>query len=100
MSIGIRLEDKNENLLERIYKEGNDEYLVKGEDNPDFPNLSMVERYDYSVFGAKRMDALIEELLKVRAELPNPADQEHIDDIIRLANRCKEDANTVLVFAG
>ncbi len=104
MRITILLEHKdNENpkaVIERIFKEGNVNYLVKGENNHDFPNLSQVESYDYSVFAPKRMNGIIEELLRVKKEVSDPADKKHIDDIIHLAERCKNTPDTVLVFAG
>jgi hypothetical protein len=92
--------DNKEEVIERITKENNADYLVKGEDNPEFPYLSQVENYDYSTFGAHRMDGLIKELLIVREEVNAPDDKAHIDDIIHLAKKCKRMSDTVLTFAG
>jgi hypothetical protein len=101
MYISTSLVEKgSRHCLEEIFKEGNVDYLVKEEDDPEFPNLSLVESYDYSVFDETDMDAIIKELLRVKKEVSDPSDQEHIDDIIRLAERCKNTPNTILVFAG
>jgi hypothetical protein len=100
MYIEVSLLKNNRTEIKSLFKEGNVSYLVKGENNPDFPYLSQVESYDYSVFDASDMDGIIEELIRVRTELEASEDQQHIDDIIRLANKCKEIPNTVLVFAG
>lgn len=105
MYIGIILEHKNiaspkEALIECTWREGNVDYLVKGENNPAFPYLAEVEMDDYSTFDFTDMDGIIEELLRVRAEVTDPADKAHIDDIIRLARKCKEMPDTVLTFAG
>jgi hypothetical protein len=105
MRINIKLQYikgvlNNESIIERITKDNNADYLVKGEDNKEFQYLAQVEIDDYSVYWAENMDGLIEELLRVRQEVSDPADQEHIDDIIRLAKKCKETPGTVLTFAG
>lgn len=100
MRINITLQYKDDRLIERISRENNVLYLEKGEDNPEFPYLGEVEYIDPSVFGSHRMDAIIEELLRVRGEITDPDDQAHIDDIIRLAKKCKELPETVLVFSG
>ena len=46
------------------------------------------------------MDEIIKELLRVKEDLEDIEDQKHIEDIIRLANKCKNTSDTVLVFAG
>ncbi len=103
MSINIILENKdtfpnNIGIIERVTKSNNDSYLVKGIDNPNFPCLSNVELDDYSVFDIRDMDALTKELLQVREEVKNSEDKAHIDEIIRLAKKCKEMPGTVLTF--
>lgn len=100
MIISILLENKGGNVVERTSKKDNADYLAKGEDNPDFPYLSLVESYDYSTFDWEEMDAIIAELLQVKRELQNPEDLAHIDDIIRLCHKCKENKDTCLTFAG
>jgi hypothetical protein len=104
MYIRILLEHKNNNdpntVMAIIFKEGNVDYLVRGEDNPEFPNLSLVESYDYSDFGPEDVTGIIRELTKVKEEVSDPSDKAHIDDIIHLAERCKTMPDTVLVFAG
>ncbi|AIL13785.1 hypothetical protein IM40_10330 (plasmid) [Candidatus Paracaedimonas acanthamoebae] len=107
MHIDIKLRYRNDiiipeehKLIEHITRENNASYLVKGYDNPEFPYLGEVEYNDPSVFDANDMDAIIEELLCIRKEVINPGDQAHIDDIIRLAKKCKEIPDTVLTFSG
>lgn len=103
MRISIILEYKNDRadgVIERITRDGNSAYLVKGEDNKDYPYLAEVENYDYSVFDCTDMDAIIKELQSVKNNLSDVGDRKHIDDIIRLALKCKNDSNKVLVFAG
>lgn len=46
------------------------------------------------------MDGIIAELRRVQQQLADEEDKHHIDDIIRLAERCKNTPGTVLVFAG
>jgi hypothetical protein len=104
MRIAIILEDKHNNdpesVIDRVSKEGNVSYLVKGENNPEYPYLSQVESYDYSVFGHKDVPGIIEELSRVKEEVSDLSDKAHINDIIQLVIRCKKTPNTVLVFAG
>ena len=104
MRIAIILEHKENanptDIMESVSKGGNVEYLAKGEGNPNFPYLSQVESYDHAVFSPLRMDGIIKELLVVRDEVADSYDKAHIDDIIRLAERCKNTPDTVLVFAG
>lgn len=104
MRISIILDSKYnnnpKNVIAEISKEGNVDYLVKGEDNHAFPYLGEVESYDYSDFGPEDVPGIINELLKVKEEVSDPSDKAHIDDIIRLAEKCKNTPDTVLVFAG
>ena len=104
MRISIILDNKYnndpKNVIETISKEGNVNYLIKGEDNPNFPYLGEVESYDYSDFGPEDAPGIITELLKVKEEVSDHSDKAHIDDIIRLAEKCKNTPDTVLVFAG
>lgn len=104
MYIRILLEHKNiedpKAVIARIFKEGNISYLVKGEGNPEYPYLSEVESCDYSVFGPKDVPGIIQELSKVKEEVSDPSDKAHIDDIIHLAERCKNTPETVLIFSG
>ena len=90
--------DKKNKIIERITKENNGFYLVKGYGNPEFPYLGEVEVDDPSTFDSDDMVGIIEELQRVRKDVVDSADQAHIDDIIRLAQQCKEDPETVLVF--
>ena len=93
-------DNDNNDCIERIYKENNVSYLCKEDDAVNFPNLAQVESYDYSVFAKEDMDDVIEELLKVRQDLTNSGDQKHVDDIIQIAEKCKNIQNTVLMFSG
>ncbi|AIL12858.1 hypothetical protein IM40_03980 [Candidatus Paracaedimonas acanthamoebae] len=83
-------------MIERTTRENNGSYLVKGYKNPEFPYLGEVELHDYSVFDTSDMDAIIEELLQVRKEVTDPEDPAHIDEVTRLAKKCKETPDTVL----
>ena len=105
MQVSITLRYKNNSIfnninqiIEQITKENNGCYLVKGYENPEFPYLGEVEVDDPSGFDCHDMDAIIAELQRVQKEVVDPADQAHIDDIIRLAQQCKENPETVLVF--
>src|SRR5471030_1809970 len=101
MRISISLEcQKDGSIIEKITKDDNVSYLVKGEDNLEFPYLSVVESYGYSVFDGTDMEVIVQELLLVRQELVDDQDKKHIDDIVRLANQCKKTPGTILVFAG
>lgn len=98
MYITITLEYQNDGLIEKIYKEGNIDYLMRNNTSNLFPYLSEIEMDDPSHFGPKHMDCIIEELKHVRKELINSMDLEHVNDIIRLASKCKDSSNMVLVF--
>lgn len=97
--ISITANDAN-NCIASIFKENNVSYLCKEDDAINFPNLAQVESYDYSVFAKEDMPDIIKELLKVRKSLTDLEDQQHVDDIIQLAEKCKNTPNTVLMFAG
>ena len=75
---------KNNEVIERIFKDGNVYYLIKGEDNPEFPYLSEVEANDYSAFNETDMGEIIKELLRVKEDLEDIEDQKHIE-----GNLCK-----------
>ncbi len=100
MRIKIKLEYKDSTLIKSITKEGNASYLIKGIDNPNYPCLSEVEVDDPTVFDSNDMDALTKELLRIRNEITEPEDKLHIDDIIKLAETCKRNKDTVLTFCG
>lgn len=100
MYIDIELVSEDRKLIESITKKNNVSYLVKGYENPEYPYLGEVEIHDYSVFFDKDMDAIIEELLRVRKEVSDHEDRAHIDDIVRLAKKCKQIPGTALVFSG
>jgi hypothetical protein len=99
MKITITLVNKDREVIESTSREGNTSYLIKGEGNLQYSHLAEVEIEDYSVWGSNSMDAIISELLKVREELSNFDDREHVDDIIHLANKCKAIPGSALVFS-
>lgn len=96
----ILLSNDYKKVFKKIHKEGNVDYLVKGEDNSDFPYLGEVESYDFSIFFPRQMDEIIKELLVVRENLTDPSDQHHVNDIIHLAKKCKNTPDTLLMFKG
>lgn len=101
MYIDIILKNiKNKTEVARISKNNNAEYLTHIEDSVTFPNVSQIENYDYVVFNHEEMESLVTELLKIKDNLKCSADQKHIGDIINLAKKCKNDTDTVLIFAG
>ncbi len=100
MYIEIILADRNFKIINKIHRDGNVRYLVKGANNQEFPYLSDVEIDDHSVLNYKDMDGLIKELTQVEADINEQEDIKHIEEIISLAEECRNNPNTILIFEG
>jgi hypothetical protein len=77
--------------LARVSQEGND-YLFTSDSS--FPLLSQIEIVDPAAFGPSDMPALIDELNLLAGRLNNSEAEGHIEEIIRLALRCKNEEGT------
>lgn len=74
---------------------GNEQFLIRHE--TDFSKLSLLSEIDYDVFAASDMVELIGELMVVRKTVDRK-DQMHIDEIITLAERCRDGDGLTLSF--
>lgn len=52
----------------------------------------------YDVFSDQRMSTLIVELKRLKEDILNKEDLQHIGDIIDLANQCKDHVGSRLIF--
>ena len=100
MYITISLIDKYDNKVVNIFRENNEKYLSKVEDPHKFKYLSEIEINDYSLFSPERMTDIIQELSKVKQDLTDFNEIKHVDDIIEIAERCKNMPDSGLLFAG
>lgn len=93
----IILAEKIGRELERVGAEGNDEYLIKDEDDPHYQYLSQLSTCDLDAFDASDMEGILAELYSLKPTL-NQAQKAQVDDLIRLAQRCQRNTNYVLLF--
>lgn len=91
----ITYSDKRSTL--EIYDENNCLYLIQ--DHPDFKLLSELSCVSYDVFNSEDMDKLIFELKLVSEKIQEPSAGSHIEDIIELAYRCKNNKEGLLIFS-
>jgi len=89
------LQDNIHQTLEICSRAGNERYLLQSGDG--YRTLSELCQVDNAVFARSDMTGLIDELNVLRQGL-NPADQEHVDEIIRLAMRCRDEDGLILAF--
>ena len=93
--ITVILEAANNREIARCGKAGNERFLIRAD--PDFPKLSPLSEVDYDVFATSDMSALIEELATLR-QIAKEEDRLHIDEIIGLAARCRDEDGLTLTF--
>ncbi|MCA9071081.1 MAG: hypothetical protein KDA84_19270 [Planctomycetaceae bacterium] len=93
--ITIVLENWADVELARVSLPGNEQYLARDED--PFPLLSRLDHCSYDVFASRDMVELIRELEQVRESLDG-ADRTHVEEIIALAQRCRNDTTLTLTF--
>lgn len=86
---------EDETLVE-ISHPVNENYLIQ---SPNvYPMLGDLCLDAYDVFSYKRMSALVLELKRLKEGILNKEDLQHIDDIIDLANQCKDHRGSPLIF--
>lgn len=95
--ITIILENREGMVFHSVSFPGNEQYLIRDEEETKFPLLSELDEFSYDVFSSTDMVELITELRQVR-ETVAEADQTHIDEIIAMAFRCRDDKTLVLSF--
>ena len=66
--------------------------------DPDFPMLGLIDPYGNTWFSPMQMRAVVPEIRRLRALLPNPP--EVLDDLEDLALVCAEEPHVFLVFIG
>ena len=93
--ITVILETENNEVVAECGKAGNERYLIR--DDPDFPMLSLLSEIDYDVFASSDMCGLIDELKALR-QRTNEEDQLHIDEVMGLAARCRDEDGLTLTF--
>jgi len=95
----IILEDENKAELHAISKELNSNIINYESKSESFKLLKYLDPYGDTVFNRMQIDDLIEDLLVLKVHESNKH-LELIDKIIALANRCKNEAHTYLIFYG
>ena len=93
--ITIILEETDSNELSSVSLPGNEQYLVR--DEPVFPLLSQLSDCSYDVFSHLEMGNLIQELERIR-EVVSGTEKAHVEKIIAMAYRCRNDAKLTLTF--
>ena len=86
--------------LKEIFKLDNHLYLMQGDTYYDenFPLLCQIEPDDPTYFDYDNMDQLIKELNAIRGTLSDPENLHHIDEIIMMAEECKQSHHKVMIF--
>ena len=93
--ITIILENKDNQIVAKCGKTGNELYLIRNES--EFPKLSLLSEIDYDVLAELDMPELIDELEALRPRV-SKENQFHIDEIIKLAIRCRDEDELTLIF--
>jgi len=89
-------ESKDDEVLYELSHPNNESYLIQ---NPnDYKILGEFCIDDYDVFSSIQMDAIILELERLKKELLTKDDVYHINEIIDLANKCKNLPDSRLIF--
>ncbi|MCP9493162.1 MAG: hypothetical protein MSG64_01775 [Pyrinomonadaceae bacterium MAG19_C2-C3] len=95
--ITVILAYKRHGEIERVGVTGNEKFLVKEEADNRFPYLSELSTVDLDAFDKSDMNPIIAELERLKTNL-NDAEQSHVEDILRLARRCRDNDECVLLF--
>jgi len=95
--ITVILAHKHHGEIERVGIAGNEAFLVKDEADNRFPYLSELSTVDLDAFDKSDMNGIIIELERLRANL-NDAEQSHVEDVLRLARKCRESDECILLF--
>lgn len=93
--ITVILEAKNDEVVAKCGKAGNERYLIR--DDPDFPKLSLLSEVGYDTYLSSDMPGLIEELRALQ-QITAGEDQLHINEVIRLDARCRDEDGLTLTF--
>ena len=89
------LETKDGEIIGRSGRPGNEQFLIRHES--DFSKLSLLSDIDYDVFAKSDMVELIGELMALQKTV-GQQDQLHIDEIIKMAVRCRDEEGLTLTF--
>lgn len=95
--ITVILAHKHHGEIERVGVTGNEEFLVKDEADNRFPYLSELSTVDLDAFDKSDMNGIIAELEQLKTNL-NDSEQSHVEDVLRLARKCRESDECVLLF--
>lgn len=92
----IILESENGEKLAKVSEAHNEEYLQQDEEN--FELLGELSTSSYDVFSSQDMEKLLSELERLRDKISDIIAVKHIEEIILLANRCREMNGSRLIF--
>lgn len=92
----IILAVENNKILESISRPKNQEYLIQNSE--EYPILKELCIDDYDVFNEQDADQLIFELTKIKKNVGDIKDLKHVDEIIRLVEKCRFIKGSVIVF--
>lgn len=93
----IILENEKGEKIKSIFNEDNGKYLFTIEDHKNFPIMSEFADCDNEMVLSKDIPQLIKELRFLKNNL-NEKDSQHINQIIELAEKVKENKEYYLIF--
>lgn len=65
-----------------------------------FPLLSYIDEYGNTIFNSLQMEPFLEEWGRVQAKASTPEEKEIADQVLRLAERCRDGIHLYLRFSG
>jgi len=95
--ITIILENRENQIIEKIGEPDNREYLLQPLDAESYPILSEVSDCDNELIISEQMPQLVKELTKLRIKV-GETQKHQINEIIRLARICETNKDYFLIF--
>jgi hypothetical protein len=99
MSFEITLETENNEILEKIYEDGRLLHFP-GPNDKTFYCIKYIDDYGNTVFNRLQMDDFITEMRILQDNSENPKTKDLIEDILKLAYKCKHEVHTYIKFYG
>ncbi len=93
----IILLDQDNRAIETVSSPGNEDYLPQ-EDDISFPYLSELSTSSYDVFDSEDMAKLVCEIQALQFKVEDETAKEHLKQITKLAERCKQMTGYKLSF--
>ena len=99
MPFYVNLENERHEVIEKIYEHG---WLLKILDLTDrnYYCGRFIDRYGMTIFNRLQMDDFIKEMNTLKVESRDEKAKTFIDEIINLAEKCRNDVHTYIRFNG